>query len=65
VPVEKRREIRQLEPGHKVFRQRRAVRAGVGDEDLQLFARLSTVLAIGSISDSGPLRAVCNNAGSI
>ena len=39
VPVEKRRETRKLEPGHEVFGQRRAIRAGVGDEDLQRFGR--------------------------
>jgi hypothetical protein len=39
VPVEKRREPRKLEPGHEVFGQRRAIRTGVGDEDLQPFCR--------------------------
>jgi hypothetical protein len=39
MPVEKRREACEAEPCDKVFRQRGAVSAGVGDEDLQLLSR--------------------------
>jgi len=45
VPVERRLETHKLEPGHQFFGQRCAIRAGVGDEDLQPFGRAFDCIA--------------------